>query len=145
MVDFSLEKRAIICTVYFGSTHILFIWKPFFEKNPTVPEPLGLDENETLMTLLLFLMTLHFRAGHALSNQRISGPVNTHLTPSPGICFNVLYMYIAPGQGQTAPWGLMLMSTVISYHFVPIVASFIKFPFKMKVLPSHPSCNHLRQ
>ena len=44
--------------MYFGSTHILFIWKRFFEKNPTVPEPLD---------PLLFLMTLHFRAGLALS------------------------------------------------------------------------------
>ena len=38
------RKRAIICKVYFGSTHILFIWKRFFKKNPTVPETLGLDE-----------------------------------------------------------------------------------------------------
>ena len=45
----------------------MFIWKRFFEKNPTVPEPFGLDEDETLMTSLLFLMTLHFRAGLALS------------------------------------------------------------------------------
>ena len=45
---------AIICQVYFGSMQFLFIWSRFFEKNPTVPEPLGLDEDETLMTSLLF-------------------------------------------------------------------------------------------
>ena len=28
-----------------------------------------------------------------------------------------LYMYIAPGQGQTTPWGQMLMSTESPYHF----------------------------
>ena len=66
MVAFSLEKRVIICKFYFGSTHILFIWKRFFEKNPTVPKPLGMDEDETLMTSLLFSMTLHFRSGLAL-------------------------------------------------------------------------------
>ena len=52
----------IICKIYFGSTHILFIWKRFFEKNPAVPELLGLDADEILMTSLLFLMTSHFQA-----------------------------------------------------------------------------------
>ena len=28
-----------------------------------------------------------------------------------------MYMYIAPGQGQTTPWGQMLMSTESPYHF----------------------------
>ena len=36
-----------------------------------VPEPLGLEEDETLMTSLLFLMTSHFRAGHTLSKHII--------------------------------------------------------------------------
>ena len=67
--------------------------------------------------------------GRLTNNQRISGPVNAHLTPGPGIYFNalmyiapgqwqttslkhdlntfymILYKYIAPGQGQTTPWG----------------------------------------
>ena len=57
------------------------MWKRFYEKNPTIPEPLGLDEDETLMTSLLFLMTLHFRAGLVLSRniyRRLS------LSQSPG-------------------------------------------------------------
>ena len=29
----------------------------------------------------------------------------------------ILYMYIAPGQGHTTPWGQMLMSTESPYHF----------------------------
>ena len=29
----------------------------------------------------------------------------------------ILYMYIAPGQGLTTPWGQNLMSTVTSCHF----------------------------
>ena len=91
--------------MYFGSTHILFIWKPFFEKNPTVPEPLGVAEDETLMTLLLFLMTLHFRAGLALSNQKTSGPINAHLTPSPGIYFNVFIHVYTSRAGADNPLG----------------------------------------
>ena len=31
--------------------------------------------------------------------------------------FTILYMYIAPGQGQTAPWGQILMSAERPYHF----------------------------
>ena len=31
-------------------------------------------------------------------------PVNTHLTPGLGIYFNA-FIHIAPGQGQTTPWG----------------------------------------
>ena len=50
-------------------------------------------------------------------NQRTSGPVNAPLTPGPGIYFNSLYMYIAPGQGQTTPWGQILMP----YHFAHLL------------------------
>ena len=50
------------------------------------------------------------------------GPVNVHLTPNPGIYFNVfLYMYIAAGQGHTTPWGQMLMSTGSPYHFAHLL------------------------
>ena len=35
----------------------------------------------------------------------------------------LLYMYIAPGQGQTTPLGQMLMTTESPYH-CPFVASF---------------------
>ena len=30
-------------------------------------------------------------------------------------------MYIAPGQGQTTPWGQMLMSTESAYHFAHLL------------------------
>ena len=30
-------------------------------------------------------------------------------------------MYIAPGQGQTTPWGQMLISTEIPYHFAHLL------------------------
>ena len=33
----------------------------------------------------------------------------------------LLYMYIAPGQGQTIPWGQMLMSTESPYHFAHLL------------------------
>ena len=33
----------------------------------------------------------------------------------------LLYMYIAPGQGKTTPWGHMLMSTVSPYHFAHLL------------------------
>ena len=44
-------------------------------------------------------------------------------------------MHIAPGQGQTTPWGRMLMSTESPYHFAhPFIASFktisLKYHFK---------------
>ena len=38
----------------------------------------------------------------------------------PGILM-LLYMYIAPGQGQTTPWGQMLMSTECPYHFAHLL------------------------
>ena len=33
----------------------------------------------------------------------------------------LLYMYIAPGQGQTTTWGQMLMATESPYHFAYLV------------------------
>ena len=55
-------------------------------------------------------------------NQRTSGPVNAHLTPGPGIYFNMfLYIYIATEQGKTTPWGQMLMSTESPYHFAHLL------------------------
>ena len=35
--------------------------------------------------------------------------------------FMILYMYIAPGQGQTAPRGQILMSTERPYHFTHLL------------------------
>ena len=53
-------------------------------------------------TLALYIKSCLTTGLHTF-NQRTSGPVNTHLTPGPGIYFNALYMYIAPVQGQTTP------------------------------------------
>ena len=33
----------------------------------------------------------------------------------------LLYMYIAPGQGKTTPWGQMLMSAESPYHFAHLM------------------------
>ena len=35
--------------------------------------------------------------------------------------FMILHMYIAPGQGQTAPRGQSLMSTEMSCHFIHLL------------------------
>ena len=35
--------------------------------------------------------------------------------------FMILYMYIAPGQGQTAPGENVLMSTEMSCHFIHLL------------------------
>ena len=52
-----------------------------------------------------------------IENQRVSGPVNDHLTPGPGIFFNAFIHVYSPRQGQTTPWEQMLMSTESPYHF----------------------------
>ena len=51
-----------------------------------------------------FTVSCHLYNKHKVHvpNQRISGPVNAHLTPGPDIYFNA---FIAPGWGQTTPWG----------------------------------------
>ena len=47
--------------------------------------------------------------------------VNAHLTPGPGIYFNACIHVYSPGQGQTTPWGQMLMSTESPYHFAHLL------------------------
>ena len=46
----------------------------------------------------------------------------------------LLYMYIAPGQGQITPWGQMLMSTESPYHFAHLLQvlkqSLLEYDFK---------------
>ena len=42
----------------------------------------------------------------------------------------ILYMYIAPGQGQTAPGDKVLMSTEMSCHFIHLMQVFKKMPLK---------------
>ena len=51
-------------------------------------------------------------------NQRTSGLVNAHLTSGPGIYFNA-FIYVE--QGQTTPWGQMLMSTESPYLFAHLL------------------------
>ena len=46
----------------------------------------------------------------------------------------LLYMYIAPRQGQTTPWGQMLMSTESPYHFahlLQVLKQSLKHDFKV--------------
>ena len=56
-----------------------------------------------------------------INNQRTSGPVNAHLTPGPGIYYDSFIYVYSPGQGQTNPWGQMLMSTESPYHFAHLL------------------------
>ena len=45
----------------------------------------------------------------------------------------LLYMYIASGQGQTTPWGQMLMSTDCPYHFahlLQVLKQSLKYDFQ---------------
>ena len=55
------------------------------------------------------------------ADHRTSGPVNAHLIPGPGIYFNAFIHFIAPGQGQTTPWGQMLRSTESPYPFAHVL------------------------
>ena len=57
------------------------------------------------------------------TNQRTSGPVNAYLTPGPGIFLMLLYMYLAPGQGQTSLGDKILMTTE-AFSLCLYVASF---------------------
>ena len=50
-------------------------------------------------------------------DQKASGPVYAHLTSGPAIYFNAFI----PRQGQTTPWGQMLMSTENPYHFAHLL------------------------
>ena len=59
----------------------------------------------------------HRRFSLTSINQRISGPVNAHLTLVLVYILMLLYMHIAPGQRQTTHWGQTLTSTESPYHF----------------------------
>ena len=60
-----------------------------------------------------------------IANKRTSGPVNAHLTPGPGIYILILlYMCIAPGPGQTTPWGQNFDDNRKAFSLCPYVASF---------------------
>ena len=55
------------------------------------------------------------------------------------IFFIILYMYIAPGQGQTAPRAQILISTAMSCHFIHLVQvskkcqkNILLFPYPME-------------
>ena len=71
-----------------------------------------------------------------IENQRTTGPVNAHLTPvsGPGIYFNVLYMYIAPGQGADNSFGTNVVVIRKPKSLCPFVASFktisLEYDFK---------------
>ena len=64
-------------------------------------------------------------------NQRASGPVNTHLTPGPGIYILMLfYMYIALGQGRTTSWGQTFDVNRKLLSLCPYVAGLKKIALK---------------
>ena len=44
-------------------------------------------------------------------------------------------MYIAPGQGQTTPWGQMLMSTESPYHFAHLLQVLKRSPGQGQATP----------
>ena len=54
-------------------------------------------------------------------NQRTSGPVNAHLTPGPGIYFNVFIHVYSLRAGADNPLETMLMSTESPYHFAHLL------------------------
>ena len=100
MLDFVLlyQIYAQITTFFIKRCSVRFLSKTLTKKH--------LAENDIIMTLK--------------HNQRTSGPVNAHLTAGPGIYSHALiYVYI--GQGQTTPWGQMLMSTESPYHFAHLL------------------------
>ena len=68
------------------------------------------------------------------NNQRTSGPVNTHLTPSPGIYFNAFRHVYSPTAGADKPLGTNVDVNRKPLSLCPFVASFktisLKYDFK---------------
>ena len=57
-------------------------------------------------------------------NQRTSGPVNAHLTPCPGIYFNVFIHVYSPRAGTVNPLGTNVDINRKPLSLCPFVASF---------------------
>ena len=81
-----------------------------------------------------FLSTLYSRLLTTTENQRTSGPVNTHLTPGPGIYFNAFIYVYRPMAGADNPLGtnddvnrkpLSLCSFVASFKMISLKSDFI--------------------
>ena len=70
------------------------------------------------------------------SNQRTSGPVNTHLTPSPGIHFNAFIHVYSPWAGAVNPLGTNVDVNRKPLSLCPFVASF-------KIIPSKSDFIHI--
>ena len=59
-------------------------------------------------------------------NQRTSGPVNAHLTPGPGICFNAFIHVYSPRAGADYPLGTSVDVNRKPLSLCPFVASLKK-------------------
>ena len=59
-----------------------------------------------------------------LTNQRTNGPVNTHLTPGPGIYFNAFIHVYSPRAGADNPSGINGDVNRKPLSLCPFVASF---------------------
>ena len=71
---------------------------------------------------------------YILENQRISGPVNTHLTPDPGMYFNAFIHVYSPRAGADNSLGTNVDISRKPLSLCPFVASFktisLKYDFK---------------
>ena len=69
-----------------------------------------------------------------IENQRTSGPVNTHLTPGPGIYFNAFIHVYSPRAGADNSLGTNVDVNRKPLSLCPFVASFkticLKYDFK---------------
>ena len=70
------------------------------------------------------LMKFHHFLFKLLRNQRTSGPVNAHLTPGPGIYFNVFIHVYSPKAGADNPLGTNVDDNRKAFSLCPYVASF---------------------
>ena len=59
-----------------------------------------------------------------------SGPVNTHLTPVPGVYFNAFIYVYSPRAGADNPWGTNIDVNRKPLSFCPFVACFKTISFK---------------
>ena len=82
-------------------------------KTPTAKEP-----GVTLCSRL----SKQFEPPHHKTNQRTSGPVNAHLTPGPGIYFNVFIHVYSPRAGVGNPLGTNVGVNRMPLSFCPFVA-----------------------
>ena len=93
----SKVRQMLLPDVYAQSGAILYSPKPFNAKTPVIKTMRHLETRGpvVLSTLIWHLVLVYI--------------------------LMLLYMYIAPGQRQTTPWGQMLMSTESPHHFAHLL------------------------